>query len=455
MARTRSQEVLLSGFGGHPMVSAEQVSPERVSEARDVVRTHGGVLVPRGGGNSYGDVAIARHGVTVDMRRLDRVLEWDEGLQTIHVEAGATVDALLGWLLPRGRTLAVVPGAPNATVGGCVAMDVHGKNAHSKGSFADHVAALQLMDGEGLIEASPKREADLFRRTIGGLGGTGIVYSAVLQTTPAASGLVRVSHQATGSLRETLAVLLERCGSNEFVYAWVDPMATGRHRGRAIVWSADRMEERVPGPATAGADGRTTAGGPVLPVPRSSAWVGLGAAKAITGFAWRAGARGSSGEAVQDERSFHFPFARLPGWANVYGRTGFYERQFVFPDEAAHDVIEQILLLREKFSQPAIFSSLKRFTTRSPGYLGFVRPGVSFAIQLPRCDSTGALVREMNDVVRAVGGVEYLAKTQDEPSLLLENVLSGSGVSAASLPGAYAEVNSFLARNSKGGGLRV
>ena len=43
----------------------------------------------------------------------------------------------------------------NATVGGAIAMDVHGKNHHGAGSFGMHVARLTLMTTEGPKEVKP------------------------------------------------------------------------------------------------------------------------------------------------------------------------------------------------------------------------------------------------------------------------------------------------------------
>jgi hypothetical protein len=183
-------------------------------------------------------------------------------------------------------------------------------------------------------------------------------------------------------------------------------------------------------------------------VPRTRAWATLGLAAAITDAAWRAGSRRVSHAVVIREDAFHFPFARAPKWSNVYGRQGFLERHFVFPDAVAKDVISRALALREEFSQPAIFASLKRFTTRSRGVLGFVRPGVSFALQVPRSASGEAFVRSMNDVVLDAGGVEYLAKTQDEASLVLSNV-DDADEGTGAINTDYRRVNAFLARHAK------
>ena len=80
----------------------------------------------------------------------------------------------VAWVPPRGWLPAVMPGTGFATVGGCIGMDVHGKNHHGAGSFGQHVAAFDLVTPDGPRRITPEDAPDLFRATMGGLGQTGI-----------------------------------------------------------------------------------------------------------------------------------------------------------------------------------------------------------------------------------------------------------------------------------------
>jgi len=64
-----------------------------------------------------------------------------------------------------------------------VAADVHGKNHHLDGSFANHVRSMRLVTPEGTFRVSPHEEPELFWATMGAMGLTGVVSSVELNLT--------------------------------------------------------------------------------------------------------------------------------------------------------------------------------------------------------------------------------------------------------------------------------
>ena len=78
----------------------------------------------------------------------------------------------------------------NVTIGGAIAADVHGKNHHGEGSFANHVQWLKLVDGSGqLRQLSPSdpETAEAFWATAGGMGLTGVIVEASFRLIPITS----------------------------------------------------------------------------------------------------------------------------------------------------------------------------------------------------------------------------------------------------------------------------
>ena len=98
-----------------------------------------------GNRRSYGDAALNDAGKAVDMTRLDRIIAFDKATGLLTVEAGIAIGEIARLFAPRGWLPAVMPGTGFATVGGCIAMDVHGKNHHHAGSFCQHVTEMTLI----------------------------------------------------------------------------------------------------------------------------------------------------------------------------------------------------------------------------------------------------------------------------------------------------------------------
>ena len=142
----RSQ--LICGWGRYAASRASVARPERRHEVADVLRpaanASGGVIA-RGSGLAYGDAAANEGARVVAMNRLNRLLAFDTAAGRISCEAGVTIGEILDVCVPRGWFLPVTPGTGRATVGGCLACDVHGKNHHLVGSFSQHVVSATLL----------------------------------------------------------------------------------------------------------------------------------------------------------------------------------------------------------------------------------------------------------------------------------------------------------------------
>ena len=72
---------------------------------------------------------------------------------TVHW-AGTTLADILRLALPAGWTLPGVPGSFMVTVGGAIANNVHGKDAH-RFSFGRAVRAVELLGADGGLPALP------------------------------------------------------------------------------------------------------------------------------------------------------------------------------------------------------------------------------------------------------------------------------------------------------------
>jgi FAD/FMN-containing dehydrogenase len=167
------------------------------------------------------------------MVRLNRFLAFDPERGHIKCEAGVTLGEVLDVCVPEGWSLAVTPGTASATVGGCLACDVHGKNHHLVGGFSQHVVCATILTGnQETLTCGPDNRPDLFWATAGGMGLTGIILDVTLRLRRIETAFILARNIVTRDLEETFR-RIEDTGAATYSVAWLDGVGRGSRR----VWS--------------------------------------------------------------------------------------------------------------------------------------------------------------------------------------------------------------------------
>lgn len=405
-----ARETTYSSWGGVLRAPHQAVAPATRDAAAAALQA-GGTRVLHGNGRSYGDVALNPRGRLLDTRRLDRFIAFSPESGLLTCEAGVTLADILaiiarpeadggGWLLP------VMPGTRFITVGGAIANDVHGKNAHHLGSFGNHVQALELARSDGSrVTCSRLQNQDLFKATIGGLGLTGAILSATLQLRRVPGLGIESEDIRFGHLDDFFALDAASADTWEYTAAWVDCLARGAALGRGI-YSRSR---HVPGVACA-----PPSRSPRLSVPLTpplSAVNGL-SVRAFNAAYWRRlGAAGRKLTIGAYGPSF-FPLDAIGHWNRLYGPRGFYQFQAAVPHADGRAVTAALLEAIAASGQGSMLVVLKRFGAIAPeGLLSFPMPGISLALDFPnRGEATLHLLGRLESIVMAAGGRIYPAK---------------------------------------------
>jgi decaprenylphospho-beta-D-ribofuranose 2-oxidase len=392
--------VQLSGWGRFPRVPCQVVEPGSEQDVRLLV-DRAPSLIARGNGRAYGDAALNPEN-TVLMTRFKRILSFDDATGSIVCEAGVRLSDILSAALPYGWLPHVMPGTKHVTVGGMVAADVHGKNHVQAGSFAHHVAWLDLMIGDGsVVRCSTTDDPELFEATLGGMGLTGVVLRAAFALRRIESDLIEVETVRCEDLDSTLAVFETNAGAS-YAVAWVD-LLSRRKRGRSVLQFGEH-DRTPPVRSFAVPSGHELK----VPIPSvfSSSLVGRAAMRALN--AWRY-SQARVGASVMPLNRFFFPLDGIADWNRLYGGRGLVQYQFVLPGEVAGAGLNAIAGKLAKHDAAPLLAVLKRFGP-GRGMLSFPMQGYTLAMDFPATRKTIDLLVTLDGMVTDLGGRTYLAK---------------------------------------------
>jgi glycolate oxidase FAD binding subunit len=267
-----AQEVcLIDEFG--PL---DVLRPTSAAELGEMVRqaaAAGQALYPLGGRTMLGyGLPPVRPGVAVDLRGLDRVIDYPARDMTVTVQAGITLARLQGLLAAENQRLPVdVSQADRATLGGALAANASGPRRYGFGTLRDYVIGISVVNDEGHEVKAGGRVVknvagyDLCKLHVGALGTLGVISQVTLKLKPRpeeqalltlgcdASGLEGMLDQLHGSrtrpvcldlLNRAAAAPLNQQGAALPEADWV--VAVGFEDNReAVTWQVQQLVKEL------------------------------------------------------------------------------------------------------------------------------------------------------------------------------------------------------------------
>lgn len=422
--RTRAPLRVIDGFGRSVLAACRYSEPRSVEELAFTLKqaqSEGLTVAFRGAGRSYGDAALNTGGVVVDMTRLNRMLSWDPIAGVAEAEAGLTIEGLWRRTIEDGYWPAVVPGTMRPTMGGCVAMNIHGKNNFRAGPFGDHVLELDLLTPSGqLVTLSRSQSPELFHAVIGGLGMLGAVTRVKVKLKQVSSGNLRVDCISCRHLDDMFDAFEQRLSQADYLVGWVDCFARGKGLGRGQVHAAHYLHEgedpNLQGSLHVERQGLPSS---IMGVPKSELWraMRLFSNKPLWGLVNKAKYHSSWREHGKSYLQSHVAFAFLldyvPNWRLAYGPGGFIQYQVFVPHATARETLKDVLSLCHQAKMPSFLGVFKRHRP-DDFLLSHALDGWSLAMDFPvtarNKNRLWALTERLTERVIAAGGKFYFAK---------------------------------------------
>jgi glycolate oxidase FAD binding subunit len=169
--------------------------PSNISELAELVRraqSSRQAIYPLGGRTTTGlGLPPTKPGCGVDLRGLDRVIDYPARDMTITVQAGITIERLQQVLRAENQWLPVdIPQPEKATLGGAMATNASGPRRYGYGTLRDYVIGISVVNSEGEEIKAGGRVVknvagyDLMKLYIGSLGTLGIITQVTLKVKP-------------------------------------------------------------------------------------------------------------------------------------------------------------------------------------------------------------------------------------------------------------------------------
>jgi decaprenylphospho-beta-D-ribofuranose 2-oxidase len=379
-------------------------------------------VIARGLGRAYGDAAQNAGGVVLDTTQTGatgaiRVVDG-----AVTVPAGTSLDALMAQVIPQGYFVPVSPGTRFVTVGGAIAADVHGKNHHIDGSFANHVQSLRLAIPSGkVLDVGPgaDQHPEIFWATAGGMGLTGVILEATVSLLRVESSQVLVDTDRVRDLDTVMSLMDEGDARYHYSVAWIDLMATGRSMGRSVLTRGDFAPLDALPPGKRGDPLRPPSRRVIPAPPAPPGLLNKLSVRAFNELWFRRAPRHRVAE-LQTIQWFFYPLDIVDRWNRLYGPNGFLQWQSVIPF-GREDTLRRIVEAFSSEGLPSFLAVLKRFGAANPGPLSFPLPGWTLALDLPVAHGPelAVLLDDLDQEVVEAGGRIYLAKdSRLRPELL-------------------------------------
>lgn len=410
----------ITGFGLAFRSDAYVCQPTTVEEILDVfalARQSGRKVVLRGAGRSYGDASIGNEIIALDLTQMRRFISWNAETGIADCEPGVTIEDLWRTGLPNGYWPTVVSGTMFPTLGGALAMNIHGKNNFRVGTLGDNVLEIDFLTPDGKLQTLTPRD-DLFYSAISSAGLLGVITRVKLAMKHVQCGDLKVYAESIPDWKSQFEAFEKRAENADYMVSWVDCFASGNAAGRGLFHAAWHQPE--PNSESLLEFHQDLPSKILGIIPKGIVWRFLKPLANRVGWRLMNWAKHVSAKLIGNEKmheqslvAFSFLLDYVPNWRNAYLPGGLIQYQSFIPKAEAHRVFSSQISMSQDAKLEPLLGVMKKHRP-DPFLLSHAVDGYSLALDYKVTEENWprlqALCHRMNDLVLQAGGKFYFAK---------------------------------------------
>jgi decaprenylphospho-beta-D-ribofuranose 2-oxidase len=178
-------------------------------------------IINIGSNLSYSPLGFSNKSVSINIKKFNRILEFNDAERLITVEAGLTLIELLNFTLKYNLWIPQIPGYPSITIGGAVAANSHGKSCSIHGTIRNSIKSILLFHKKhGWMKLSENENKEIFDLTIGGIGLTGTIVNVTFKLLKTKSRRFVTKKLAVNTIEECKNKILQESANSSFIYSW-------------------------------------------------------------------------------------------------------------------------------------------------------------------------------------------------------------------------------------------
>jgi FAD/FMN-containing dehydrogenase/uncharacterized membrane protein YhaH (DUF805 family) len=227
----------------NPVLVSKVEAPVSVEELQQLIKGADRPISIGGGRFSMGGQTASPHSMHIDMRKLNKVLEFSPEQKIIRVQAGIRWCDIQQYIDPANLSLTTMQTYANFTVGGALSVNCHGRYI-GFGPVILSVRSLEVILADGTLQkTSPQETPELFFACVGCYNAVAVIATAELQLQDNVA--VKRSHTKM-KRREYKSFFFENIrGNDEVIFHNGDIYPPAYKNVRAVSWTKTTKKPTV------------------------------------------------------------------------------------------------------------------------------------------------------------------------------------------------------------------